>query len=206
MPLTARIHEGLVFSNRDRQTLLEKLLLLLAALRLPEPVRLVADAYYACGKIIAGLLDRVGHLISRLKKNACAYTVRPARRGRAAAGPHFTGRKSVCAVFSPGPSGTCPARSTASRASPCAGSEQPALASRRPCRPLRGRHSSPPRPNYAPVRRSHALSGRDHPALLTSRFSRRSSGSMPCASRYSSVSSRHSTPSAPGPIISGCAR
>ena len=55
IPLTARIHEGLVFSNRDRRTLLDKLLLLLVALQLPEPVLLVADAYYACGKIIRGL-------------------------------------------------------------------------------------------------------------------------------------------------------
>ena len=60
------------------------LLLLLAALQLPEPVLLVADAYYACGKIVAGLLDRDGHLISRLQKNACAYTVPagPRRAGR----------------------------------------------------------------------------------------------------------------------------
>jgi len=84
IPLTARIHEGLVFSNRDRRTLLDKLLLLLAALQLPEPVLLVADAYYACGKIIRGLLDQNSHLISRLKKNACAYAAptKPARAGR----------------------------------------------------------------------------------------------------------------------------
>ena len=84
LPLTARIHEGLVFSNRDKRTLLDKLLLLLAALQLPEPVLLVADAYYACGKIIGGLLDGGGHLISRMKKNACAYAVPkgPGRPGR----------------------------------------------------------------------------------------------------------------------------
>ena len=86
LPLTARIHEGLVFSNRDKRTLLDKLLVLLASLQLPEPVLLVADAYYACGKIISGLLERDGHLISRMKKNACAYALpkppaRP-RRGR----------------------------------------------------------------------------------------------------------------------------
>jgi len=84
LPLTARIHEGVVFSNRDKRTLIDKLLILLAALQLPEPVLLVADAYYACGKIIAGLLDGGGHLISRLKKNACAYAVpkSPGRPGR----------------------------------------------------------------------------------------------------------------------------
>jgi hypothetical protein len=84
LPLTARIHEGVVFSNRDKRTLLDKLLILLAALQLPEPVLLVADAYYACGKIIGGLLDRNGHLISRMKKNACAYATpkAPVRPGR----------------------------------------------------------------------------------------------------------------------------
>jgi hypothetical protein len=93
LPLTARIHEGVVFSNRDQRTLLDKLLLLLTALHLPEPVLLVADAYYACGKIIGGLLDGGGHLISRMKKNACAYALpdgpRPPGRGR----PRLYGKK-----------------------------------------------------------------------------------------------------------------
>jgi len=44
IPLKARMHEGLVSSNRDRRTLLDKRLLLLAALQLPEPVLLAADA------------------------------------------------------------------------------------------------------------------------------------------------------------------
>jgi hypothetical protein len=73
LPLCARIHEGLVFSNRDRRTLLDKLLLLLAGLDLPEPVLLIADAYYASGKIVRGLFERGGHLISRVKNNACAF-------------------------------------------------------------------------------------------------------------------------------------
>jgi len=73
VPLCARIHEGLIFSNRDRRTLLDKLLLLLKALDLPEPVLLIADAYYASGKIVRGLFERGGHLISRVKSNACAF-------------------------------------------------------------------------------------------------------------------------------------
>lgn len=74
LPLTARIHEGLVWSNRDRRTLLDKLLLLLAGLQLPEPVLLIADAYYASGKIIGGMLDGGGHLVARLRKDASAWT------------------------------------------------------------------------------------------------------------------------------------
>ena len=93
LPLTARIHEGLVFSNRDRRTLLDKLLLLLAALQLPEPVLLVADAYYACGKIIRGLLDQNSHLISRLKKNACAYEAPVGQRRGGRGRPRRYGKK-----------------------------------------------------------------------------------------------------------------
>ena len=93
IPLTARIHEGLVFSNRDQRTLLDKLLLLLDALQLPEPVLLVADAYYACGKIIRGLLDGGGHLVARLKKNACAYEA-PVDQHRGGRGrPKLYGKK-----------------------------------------------------------------------------------------------------------------
>lgn len=94
VPLCARIHEGLVFSNRDQRTLLDKLLLLLAALQLPEPVLLIADAYYASGKIIRGLFAQGGQLVSRLRSNACAFEAVPPpsgarRRGR----PKLYGRK-----------------------------------------------------------------------------------------------------------------
>jgi hypothetical protein len=108
LPLTARIHEGVVFSNRDQRTLLDKLLLLLAALQLPEPVLLVADAYYACGKIIGGLLDGGGHLISRMKKNACAYAEPkgPVRSGRGR--PKRYGAKILLRSLFAGPLATMP--------------------------------------------------------------------------------------------------
>jgi hypothetical protein len=48
VPLSARIHEGIVFSNRDQRTLPKKFLSLVEALGIAEPVYLVADAYYAC--------------------------------------------------------------------------------------------------------------------------------------------------------------
>jgi len=87
IPLIARIHEGLVFTNADQRTLLDKLLGLLQLLQLPEPVLLVADAYYAGSKIIRGMLAQGGHLISRMKKNACAYELPTAKKG-----PHRRGR------------------------------------------------------------------------------------------------------------------
>ncbi len=56
VPLGVRIHEGLVWSNRDRRTLLDKLLALLDIFAIKEPFYLVVDAYYAAGKVARGLL------------------------------------------------------------------------------------------------------------------------------------------------------
>ena len=49
VPLTSRIHEGLVFSNRDARTLLDKLVALLFSVSSTwdRQVLLIADAYYA---------------------------------------------------------------------------------------------------------------------------------------------------------------
>jgi hypothetical protein len=41
-----RIHEGLVWSNRDRRTLLDKMLALLNIAAVPDPFYFVGDAYY----------------------------------------------------------------------------------------------------------------------------------------------------------------
>jgi hypothetical protein len=73
VPLGMRIHEGLVWSNRDRRTLLDKLLSLIDILAVAEPFYLVADAYYAAGKMAEGLLADGNHLITRVKSNAVAY-------------------------------------------------------------------------------------------------------------------------------------
>lgn len=73
VPLTCRIHEGVVFTNRDRRTLLDKMVLLIDALGVPEPFYLVADAYYATGKIVRGLLAQGHHLVTRVKSNAVAW-------------------------------------------------------------------------------------------------------------------------------------
>ena len=75
VPLALRIHEGLVWSNRDRRTLLDKMLALLAVVAIRQPFYFVADAYYASHKIINGLLDRNQHLVTRAKSNAVGYTL-----------------------------------------------------------------------------------------------------------------------------------
>jgi len=73
IPLACRIHEGVVFSNRDRRTLLDKMILLIDSLDMNEPFYLVADAYYATGKIVRGLLAKGNHLVTRVKSNSVAW-------------------------------------------------------------------------------------------------------------------------------------
>jgi len=86
VPLAARIHEGVVWSNRDQRTLLDKLVLLFLPLAaaLQTPVILVADAYYASRKVIVPLLAAAHHLLTRVRKNTVAYkpAPRPKRRRR----------------------------------------------------------------------------------------------------------------------------
>jgi len=89
LPLACRIHEGVVFSNRDRRTLLDKMILLIDSLAVKEPFYFVADAYYAAGKIVRGLLAQGNHLITRVKSNSVAWFPaespspnRPKPRGR----------------------------------------------------------------------------------------------------------------------------
>jgi hypothetical protein len=95
VPLIARIHEGLIFSNRDQRSLLDKMVMLLLSLtRLwQRPVLLIADAYYASRKVILPLLKHDHQLITRARINTVAYfpASRPSkpRRGR----PKLYGKK-----------------------------------------------------------------------------------------------------------------
>ena len=86
IPLAVEIHEGLVFSNRDRRTLYDKLNSLIGSLTITTPFYLVADAYYACTKVSRSLLASGNHLVSRVKSNAVAFKVAPLagrpKRGR----------------------------------------------------------------------------------------------------------------------------
>ena len=90
LPLACRIHEGTVFSNRDKRTLLDKMILLLDSLGLLVPCYLVADAYYANGKTVRGLRAKGDHLVTRVRSNSVAFfpaSLPPAqkpRRGRPA--------------------------------------------------------------------------------------------------------------------------
>lgn len=76
LPLTCPIHEGLVLSNRQTKSLLDKMINLVRSLTIPIPLYLVLDAYYASKVIVHGLLHSGCHLITQVRKNAVAY--RPA--------------------------------------------------------------------------------------------------------------------------------
>jgi len=94
VPLISRIHEGVIFSNRDKRTLLDKMILLLESLKITEPFYFIADAYYASGNLIRKLIDMDVHLITRVKTNAVAYRPfltppGPRKRGR----PRMYGEK-----------------------------------------------------------------------------------------------------------------
>lgn len=78
IPLSCRIHEGVVLSNRDKKTLVDKLAMLVNELAFEMPVYLAADAYYAARNMILPLLAAGHHLISAVRINAVAY--KPAKR------------------------------------------------------------------------------------------------------------------------------
>jgi len=81
VPLASRIHEGIVFSNRDHRTLLDKMVALLGSLAISVPFYFVADAYYASGKVIQSLLLQGNHLITQVRVNAVAFHPAPAPEG-----------------------------------------------------------------------------------------------------------------------------
>ena len=95
VPLTSRIHEGLVFSNRDARTLLDKLVALLFSIARAwdRKVLLVADAYYASAKVILPLLANGHQLLTRAKSNSVAYLPVPPPAHRGKGRPKIYGKK-----------------------------------------------------------------------------------------------------------------
>ena len=95
VPLIARIHEGLIWSNRDKRTLLDKMVALFLPLTewWPEPVLLIADAYYASRKVILPLLKSGHQLITRSRSNSVAYFPAPPPKSSRPGRPKFYGKK-----------------------------------------------------------------------------------------------------------------
>lgn len=73
VPLAARIHEGLIFSNRWKRKLTDKMVSLVQMTGITLPFYLVADAYYACQVVALGLIEAGNHLLTRVRNNAVAY-------------------------------------------------------------------------------------------------------------------------------------
>ncbi len=86
VPVCARIHEGIVTSNRDRRTLIDKANEMLASVCRGQEFVLLADAYYANGKVIQSTKGRSGVLVTRVRRTTTGF--RPAavprkrKRGR----------------------------------------------------------------------------------------------------------------------------
>jgi hypothetical protein len=96
IPLTARIHEGLIDRACElRRTLLDRLveLFLEVARELSPRGILVADAFYASAKVILPLLAQGHHLVTRVRCNAVAYQPAPVPRRRRRGRPRRYGRK-----------------------------------------------------------------------------------------------------------------
>ena len=95
VPLAARIHEGLVWSNRDQRTLLDRLVDLFLSLAglCDRKVLLIADAYYASGKVIRPLLRQGHHLLTRARMNTVAYMLPDPNERRRRGRPRIYGSK-----------------------------------------------------------------------------------------------------------------
>jgi hypothetical protein len=67
---------------------------LLGTVALKAPFYFVADAYYAAGKMVRGLLGQGNHLLTRVKSNAVAYAPAESKKGRRTRGrPKTYGKK-----------------------------------------------------------------------------------------------------------------
>jgi hypothetical protein len=109
VPLVSRIHEGLVWSNRDKRTLLDKLVALFLQIVsvMQRKCILLADAYYASRKVIKPLLAE-GHHLGR---GGESEEDQRSMEGRSNCGTSGRGRRT---------SSRPPAPSTARKASPSA--------------------------------------------------------------------------------------
>ena len=93
VPLASHIHEGFIWSNRDRRTLLDKMINLLRATDVQQAFYFVADAFYASGKMADGLIKRGNHLISRVKSTAVGFVSCPVPEKKKRGHPKLYGAK-----------------------------------------------------------------------------------------------------------------
>ncbi len=92
VPVCARIHEGIVRSNRDKRTLIDKANEMLGSVCKDQRFVLLADAYYANGKVIRGLRGRACDLVTRVRSTTVAFERAPAAKKRKRGRPRMYGR------------------------------------------------------------------------------------------------------------------
>ncbi len=73
VPLICQIHQGLKLSPNHKQTIIDKLLIMLKQLAISNLFYFVGDAYYACAKMAQNIKDMSGDIITRVRHNAVAY-------------------------------------------------------------------------------------------------------------------------------------
>ena len=61
IPTDHEIHDGIILSNRDKRTLLDKMVAQLNVIDIKKPDYFVADAYDSDHKMVTGLLDKGNH-------------------------------------------------------------------------------------------------------------------------------------------------
>ena len=123
VPVTARIHEGVVWSARDRRTLLDKLGTLLLGLQWDCTLTVVADAYYAAAKFARCLWAKATTWSRAFVPTPWPIFRPPAvSYADAVAVPGFTATRRTSRVGSATgrTSSKRPVQSMANRASPCA--------------------------------------------------------------------------------------
>jgi hypothetical protein len=104
VPICARIHEGIVRSNRDRKTLIDKAgMMLKDAFGDEHSFVLIADAYYANGKMLKSQAATGSQLITRVLSNTVAYEPPAPVAGKRKRGrPKKYGRKrTLSSLFGP---------------------------------------------------------------------------------------------------------
>ena len=95
VPLASRIHEGVVWSNRWRRSLLDKLVTLFLSITefTGRSAILLADAYYASRKVVLPLLKSGHHLVTRVRTTTVAYRPAPRPKKRKRGRPRIYGKK-----------------------------------------------------------------------------------------------------------------
>ena len=93
IPLFSKIHLGTKTTNRDKRTLFDKALEMLAGYFETDTFYLIGDAYYSVGKMVKGISSMGGDFIVKVKSNAVAHFSDPPKKGLAKAEERYMEKK-----------------------------------------------------------------------------------------------------------------